>query len=420
MVSLPLFLAQAGSGSGGFGGGGGGGGGGSFGGGGSGSGEGDPIVAVVVFGLFGIFLLFLLVHTVRYRRTLRERDQRVRTASAEAAEDDAYFASDQLERHAVALFRAAQMAWDARDRAALARLVGPDLLVEWNRRLDDFDRKGWHNLVEVIGEPAVLYVGITNREDDSEDRAVVRIQAKLRAYVLDSRGAKVMRKGERDELVTLAEYWTLARRNGAWMVQSIEQSAEGDHHLDEPIVASPWSDTQRLEDEAATELAVADALPAGFTTADLAQVDFDGDARARALDLSVADGRFAPAVLEAAARRAVEAWAEAVDGDDAALERVASPEAVGALLYGGDASRRTRLVVRGPRVRRIRIAAVELERVPATMAVEVELGGSRYAEDRDTTTVLSGSKDAATTFTERWTLALDGPDDAPWRIVNDM
>ena len=233
---------------------------------------------MVVFGLFGIFLLFLLVHTVRYRRKLRERDERVRTASAEAAEDDAYFASDELERHAVALFTAAQMAWDVRDRAALARLVGPDLLVEWNRRLDDFDRKGWHNRVEVIGEPAVLYVGITNREDDSEDRAVVRIQAKLRAYVLDSRGAKVMRKGERDELVTLAEYWTLARRNGAWMVQSIEQSAEGDHHLDEPIVASPWSDTQRLEDEAATELAVAGALPEGFTTADLAQVDFDGDA----------------------------------------------------------------------------------------------------------------------------------------------
>ena len=54
---------------------------------------------------------------------------------------------------------------------------------------------------------------------------------------------------------------------------------------------------------------------------ELVDVDFDGDARAAALDLSVVDGRFAPAVLEAAARRAVAAWAEAVDGDDAALER---------------------------------------------------------------------------------------------------
>ena len=419
MAWLPTLLAQAGSGSGGFGGGGGGGGGGgSFGGGsGGGSGGGDPLVVVVVFGLFGLFLLYLALHTVRYRRKLRERDERVRTASAEAAEDDPYFAADELERHAIALFNAAQLAWDARDRAALTRLVGPDLLVEWNRRLDDFDSKGWHNRVQVLGEPAVRYVGITNREDDAEDRAVVRIQAQLRAFVEDSNGRRIMRTGEHDETVTLQEYWTLARRDGQWMVQSIEQSAEGDHHLDEPIVASPWSDDQRLEDEAVTELAVADALPEGFTTADLAQVDFAGDARARALDLAVADGRFAPDVLEAAARRATGAWAEAVDGDDAALEVVASPEAVSELLYGGDQTRRTRLVVRGPRVKRIRIERVDVERVPATLAVEVELGGSRYVEDRDTTTVVSGSKERATTFSERWTLALDGPPDAPWRIV---
>jgi predicted lipid-binding transport protein (Tim44 family) len=417
MGPLPLILAQAGSGSGGFGGGGGGGGGGGFGGGGSGSGEGDPIVAVVVFGLFGLFLLYLTIHSVRYRRKLRKRDSEVRTASAEAAEDDAYFASDELERHAVALFRAAQMAWDARDREALARLVGPDLLVEWERRLDDFDRKGWHNRVEVLEEPNVLYVGITNREDDDEDRAVVRIEAKLRAYVVDRAGAKVMRAGEKDELVSVTEYWTLARLGGAWMVHSIEQRAEGDHHLDEQVVASPWSDEQRLDDESLTELAVADGLPDGFTTADLADVDFDGDARAHALDLSLADARFAPDVLEAAARRAVGAWAEAVDGDDAALERIASPDAAARLLYGGDASRQTRLVVRGPLVKRIRIEAVQVDSVPATMTVEVELGGRRYVEDRDTASVVSGSKDSAATFSERWTLALDGPADAPWRIV---
>jgi predicted lipid-binding transport protein (Tim44 family) len=423
MGLLTSLIAQAGSGSGGFGGGGGGGGGfgggggGGFSGGGGGGGGGDPLAVVVVFGLFGILVLYLVVRSGLYHRKVRRRDMRVRTASAEAAEDDAYFAADEMERHASALFRAAQMAWDARDRAALAKLVGPDLLVEWNRRLDDFDRKHWHNRVEVLAEPDIRYVGITNREDDTEDRAVVRITAKLRSYVEDGNGRRIMRKGDSNEEMTLQEYWTLARRDGQWMVQSIEQRAEGDHHLDEPIVASPWSDDRRLEDEALTELAVADALPEGFTTADLAEVDFAGDARARALDLSVADGRFAPDVLEAAARRAVAAWAEAVDGDDAALEAVAAPGAVGELLYGGDATRKTRLVVRGPRVKRIRIESVLVEGVPATMTIAVELGGSRYVEDRDTTTVVSGSKDRATTFTERWTLALDGPPDAPWRIV---
>jgi predicted lipid-binding transport protein (Tim44 family) len=411
-------LAQAGSGSSGFGGGGGGGGS-SFGGGGSGgsgSGSGDPVVVLLFFVVFGLFLVYLAVRSVRYRRKVRVRLEQVRTASAEAAEDDAYFDASEFEAHARALFVACQEAWDARDRERLAQLVGPDLLVEWERRLDDFERKGWHNRVSVTAPPKVEYVGLVNREDDDEDRAVARITASLQAFVVDRNGRKVMRKKEEDEDITLCEYWTLARRGDAWMVVSIEQRAEGDHHLDSEIVASPWSDEGRLRDEALTELAVADGLPAGFTTADLVEVDFDGDARARALDLSLADARFAPDVLEAAARRVVAAWAEAVDGSDSALAEVAAPEAIAELLYGGDESWKTRLVVRGPGVRRIHIAAVDVESEPATMTVEVELAGRRYVEDRDTAAVLSGSKDRATSWMEPWTLELDGPAETPWKL----
>jgi predicted lipid-binding transport protein (Tim44 family) len=418
-----VALAQAGGGSSGFGGGGGGGGfgggGGGFGGGGSGSGStGSPVVILLFFGGFAIFMIYLAVHTARYRRKVRERDARVRTASAEAAEDDAYFGSDYLVPYARSLFLEAQGAWDARDRERLAKVVGEDLMVEWSRRLDDFDAKGWHNRVEVLAEPEVQYVGLVNREDDEEDRAVIRITARLRAFVIDRNGRRMMRKGAKDDQVTLTEYWTLARRGDDWIVASIEQRAEGDHHLEGEIIVSPWSDTERLGDESLTELAVADGLPEGFTTSDLAELEFSGDAEARALDLSLADARFMPALLEAAARRAVAAWAEAVDGSDDALVAVASPEAVQALLYGGDASRRTRLVVRGARVRRIRIASLQVAREPATMTIVVEVGGRRYVEDRDTAAVLSGSKDSATTFTETWTLALDGPEDAPWRLVS--
>ena len=420
MTSLAALtlLAQAGSGSSGFGGGGGGGSS-SFGGGssGSGSGSGDPIVVVVVFGAVGLFMLYLLVHSIRYRRKVRERDERVRAASAEAAQDDAYLAAAEVDAHARGLFVACQQAWDARDRRRLAQLVGPDLLVEWGRRLDDFESKGWHNRVSVREAPKIEYVGLVNREDDSEDRVVVRITAALNAYVVDRNGHKIMRKEAKSENITLCEYWTLARRGESWTVASIEQRAEGDHHLDAEIVASPWSDTARLHDEALTELAVADGLPPGFTTADLAELEFEGDARARALDLSLADARFGPDVLEAAARRAVAAWAEAVDGDDGALEALATPAAVAALLHGGDASRATRLVVRGPRVKRIAIAAVDVDQQPATMTIAVELGGRRYVEDRDTAAVLSGSKDAASSSVERWTLALSGPADAPWQLV---
>jgi len=365
-------------------------------------------VAVVVFGAFGIFLVYLAIHSWRYRVKVRERDERVRTASAEAAEDDPYFASSELEAHARGLFVACQEAWDARDVERLSSLVGDDLMVEWKRRLDDFERKGWHNRVSVLEPPRIEYVGLVNREDDTQDRAVVRITASLRAFVVDRSGQKIMRKESKSEQIKLVEYWTLARSDSgeAWKVVSIEQRAEGDHHLDSEIVASPWSDVSRLADESLTELAVADGLPPGFTTADLAVVSFEGTAREHALDLSLADARFAPDVLEAAARRAVAAWAEAVDGDDAALLEVATSEAVEQLLYGGDASRKTRVVVRGPRVRQIRITAVDVSGDPATMTIEVELAGRRYVEDRDTAAVVAGDNDRTSAFSASWVLTL--------------
>jgi predicted lipid-binding transport protein (Tim44 family) len=233
-----------------------------------------------------------------------------------------------------------------------------------------------------------------------------------------------MRKEAKSERIELVEYWTLARSNAGsnsdsdsagWKVVSIEQRAEGDHHLDSEIVASPWSDS-RLADEALTELAVADGLPEGFTTADLAVVSFAGTAREHALDLSLADARFGPDVLEAAARQVVAAWAEAVDGDDAALEEVATPEAVTQVLYGGDTSRKTRVVVRGPRVREIKITGVDVSHEPGAMTIDVKLGGKRYVEDRDTAAVLSGSKDSAIAFTGAWTLVLDESAAGSWRL----
>jgi predicted lipid-binding transport protein (Tim44 family) len=115
----------------------------------------------------------------------------------------------------------------------------------------------------------------------------------------------------------------------------------------------------------------------------------------------------------------VAAWAEAVDGNDTSLLEVATPEAVSELLYGGDASKKTRVVVRGPTARAIRIMAVDVSHEPATMKIEVELGGRRYVEDRDTAAVVSGSKERSTTFSGRWTLVLQQANDGlgPWLLA---
>ena len=232
----------------------------------------------------------------------------------------------------------------------------------------------------------------------------------------DAAGPADIHDRPRSPRIAFAEYWTLAKHDGGWRLVSIEQDAEGTHHLTDEIVASPWSDS-RLHDEALVEQAVADRVPEGFSPADAASFDFAGSAREEALDLSLADARFLPDVLEAAVRRAAAAWAEAVDGEDAALERVASPEAIDALLYGADAQRRTRLVVRGPRIERVVIERVDAQAQPARMTLDRRRprpalprgprhrrGGLRLARPRGG---LRGALGAA----------LDGPDDAPWRVV---
>jgi predicted lipid-binding transport protein (Tim44 family) len=122
-------------------------------------------------------------------------------------------------------------------------------------------------------------------------------------------------------------------------------------------------------------------------------------------------------VLEVAVRRVVAAWAEAVDGSDEGLRALSSPEAVSELLHPGDRSGRTRLVVRGPRVRSVTIEELDAHAAPPRMTVAVEAEGRRYVEDRDTTRVVSGNPNATTRFTEHWTLALDGDDANPWRVV---
>jgi predicted lipid-binding transport protein (Tim44 family) len=51
------------------------------------------------------------------------------------------------------------------------------------------------------------------------------------------------------------------------------------------------------------------------------------------------------------------------------------------------------------------------------MTIAVDLEGRRYLEDRDTAAIVSGTQARTTSFTEHWTLALDGDVTQPWRIV---
>ena len=290
----------------------------------------------------------------------------------------------------------------------------PDLMAEWRLRLEDFASKGWHNHVAVRSSE-VEYIGITNRPEDAEDRCVVRVSATLDDYVLDGAGERINHTGNTSGETYLREYWTLGKRDGRWTLLSIEQDEEGEHQLDAPMEADPAEDA-RLTDRARVEAAVADALPAGVSPAEVDDDDAE-NALEKARDMSLNDQRFDPDIIEGAVRRGVAAWAEAVDGDDAAFAHLAQPALLQELLYPPSPGRDLRLVVRAPVVRKVTFVDLDTEATPATVTVHMELEGVRYVEDRNTLTLVAGSKDGATRFDGTWTLALDGSPDVPWRIA---
>ena len=70
----------------------------------------------------------------------------------------------------------------------------------------------------------------------------------------------------------------------------------------------------------------------------------------------------------------------------------------------------------GPRLKALRIVALDPDAQPPELTVEADLAGPRYVENRDTLDLVSGTRDREVSFTERWTLVLgDGP--SPWRIA---
>lgn len=436
----------AGGGSGGFGGGGGGGGGG-FGGGGGGGGFGggggggpivvssDPRAVLVGFLLIiAFFAAIMIMGWLAKRAQLKaatwsrqhaawrddvtkgkrkRRAKAVPPAARSAAEDDPYFAPDAVPPAADRLFRAIQTAWDGGDRDTLHRLVAPEMMIEWDRRLDDFDRKGWANRV-AVKDLRVEYVGLVNRADDADDRVVVRVSSKMDDYVLDRHGRIVPHAGNPSPESYLREYWTLGPQNGDWKLLSIEQDTEGEHHLTDPLIPRPEDDTAALRDEAVVEGGVGDRAPAGTRLGELIDVDFADDAMLAARDLSLVDGRADPDVIEVGVRRAISGWAEAVDGEDDVLLEVASPAVARTMLYPqGD---HTRLVIRGPKMTRATVVHLDPDD-PIRVTVDAKVNGVRYLEDRDTVVVVAGDKDRAVTFTQRFVLALTEDDANPWHLV---
>lgn len=319
------------------------------------------LVGAVVIGggllLLAGMLASWFVSDLRRKRGVKRRDRALRdreTTAALAGADAALGSEDHLAPDAV--------------EAAVAAMVAPD-----------------------AGTVRSRLVGVVNREGVERDRVVVRVET-----------------AQADEL------WTLEREGEGWRRLAVEGSSQAAHHLATPLVARPEADVEGIRDVATMETAAGDGL--GTAPERFAGLEVGPDVRRALLDLSVIDGRFAPAVVEAAVRRAVAAWAEAVDGDGAPFRTVAEPAAVSELLTGGDVEGKTRLVVRGPQLLEVLPTALDLATSPPVLTVDVTIRALRFRE-RIGVGAMGGEHDRERTFTDTWFLGLASAAELPWRLL---
>lgn len=165
----------------------------------------------------------------RVRR--RGRVRRVESAAARAADAGEKPLSPELVRVAAeALFRLVVLAWNERDGARLATLLGPELMVEWERRLALALRSKLDERLEIVGDVRVEYVGFTADEGRDDTRAVMLIEAALAKHARP-------RARRQPEPERLCQYWTVSLGDAPSRVLRIEERKEGAHHLSEPIGA---------------------------------------------------------------------------------------------------------------------------------------------------------------------------------------
>lgn len=236
-------------------------------------------------------------------------------------------------------------------RAATRAVVGPlervtsdDELVElWSERLgrwsgpvsvdaieaERFGRSratNWYpsRLLRIPGgwgaDVAVLDLDIATLRSvgaDETAEAVVRMELRVRRWPRIPLLGPVVRALLRRRLSLWLTFKAPPR--GSWELARIDFGASGEYHLAAETVPEPARDPA-LRDSAIWELAGDDAVgdPSDWIVSSV------GDAGRHLLDLSVADNRFAPAVVEAAVRSLVRAWRRLRIGDEGAYHALAA------------------------------------------------------------------------------------------------
>lgn len=203
----------------------------------------------------------------------------------------------------------------------------------------------------------------------------------------------------------------LALRRAPWYLAADAGDPLAESLLSAPLIASPGDDDARLREASLAELTERRGQ-AGPGPAEL--TDTDAPVMEQLRDLSIADDRFDPLLIETAVRHVVEAWERSSDGGDAPLLAVASGAGVHALNFPSAGAGRRR--VRDARLERWEVSRLDTLATPPTVTVEVRVRAATWSD-----THFHADDDRRPRGLDLiWTLALDETPHAHprWRLID--
>jgi hypothetical protein len=364
---------------------------------------GEVAVGVVLFGGLGAVWLSGLRGVARHERALLKehaRATRAHFAAVEAAEDDASFSPEAIEQSVAEIVALGNGLWHT---GAFGTMDGhPDagLVRAWARSWQSRLGTG----LEAVGQPSIDLLRVVNRDDEEEDRVVVRVRQRIHC--------KYPRVGAiGPHHVHADERWTFGRSGGRWALLSIGGDPLAGPLLTASLIPTPSSDTERLREESLAELASAQKVGDDVALSEL--VSPDEPPAFALLDLSVVDSRFGTPLIAAELAHLLEAWEGAVTGSEGPFEELASDDARAALLRpsGG-----TRLIVRDAVLKSWEATRLDLSRDPPAIELTLDVEAVRYVV-RDNGSHVAGNRTDARGMALTWVLELTLSTRAPWRLA---
>ncbi len=323
----------------------------------------------------------------RHEWIARRRAREATRAAVVAAGGRESFDPAHITGAVVAMLDDAALTW--RGPAEESRADPAGVLGRWAREHDAGPGS------ELRGARAVDLLRVVNREDESEDRVVVRVRVSIRrGRVSGPLDPRVLHVDER---------WTLARDGSRWRLVEFDAQPLADELLRAPQIPSGDTDDARLAESSLEDLAEDASSPA--SVAGLA--DADASPRAQLLDLFLLDERFAPDFIAATLRGVVEAWEESTTGSETPLRARATEAAAQQLLAPETGWASARLILRDATLTGWKPLAVDTAD-PPRVTLTATVTAVRYLIDGATGAALAGARDI-----RRARSGVDDPTDRP-------